>query len=130
MLLEGKLSFGEVLRVLRGDVLRMDRATFAARVGLSEAAIAKLEDDREANPTLKTLRQVFQPFGGRIGLVFPGLLGDRPREDTAEQRREILAALARTRRKKPAKEEPRTPKAADEPGAPREASRGLGANEA
>lgn len=102
MVLEGKLSYGEALRVLRADVLRVDRATFAKAVGLSEAAIAKLEDNRDANPTLKTLAQVFRPFGGRIGLVFPGLLDERPREETAAQRDEILAALERTRRRRSA----------------------------
>ena len=101
MVLVGELTFGDALRVLRGGVLRMDRASFAKAVGLSEAAIAKLEDQREANPTLETLTKVFRPFGAELGLVFPRLEErDPPSEEQRRTREGIRAALEGARRKR------------------------------
>ena len=61
------LTFGEALRYLRAVYLRISRQDLAARVDLSVAQLSALEQGR-SNPTLKTLRAVFKPFGLRVGL--------------------------------------------------------------
>jgi len=96
---EGELGLGEVVRILRSVMLGMDRKTFARTVKIATSALAVLEDDSKANPTLDTLNKVLGPFGGKLFLHFPRL-EERP-PITAEQtrRRELLGrALAGTRR--------------------------------
>ncbi|MGA9520378.1 MAG: hypothetical protein WBV82_02875 [Myxococcaceae bacterium] len=101
MVRSGELHLGEAARVLRSGVLGMDRKSFARAVKLSERAIAKLEDDPHANPTLETLSKVFAPFGGRLGLIFPRMQEPPPLgEDRRQQREAILNALAKSRRKR------------------------------
>lgn len=93
--------FGEAVRFLRAVVLRKNRESFARLVGLSQAALQKLEDRPDANPTLDTMNRMLRPFGGAVGLVFPRM--EPPPEPTldVEERRALLkAALAGTRRRK------------------------------
>jgi hypothetical protein len=79
----------------------MDRGTFARAVKVSPRAIANLEDEPDANPTLETLTRVFAPFGARMGLVFPRMEPPPQLDEAARQRRaELLTMLARTRRKR------------------------------
>jgi transcriptional regulator with XRE-family HTH domain len=68
MLLEGRLTVGQALRVLRARHLEVTRRAYAKRVGLSYSALTKLEED-EGNPTLGSIEQAFRPFGLRVGLV-------------------------------------------------------------
>ena len=97
----GEWRFGEAVRFLRAVVLRRSRHDFARLVGLSPAALQKLEDRADANPTLETLNRVLRPFGGVVGVIFPRM--DPPPAPTpeVEQRRASLqAALAGTRRRR------------------------------
>ncbi|MFZ5439342.1 MAG: hypothetical protein ACOZQL_05000 [Myxococcota bacterium] len=97
----GEWRFGEAVRFLRGVVLRKNRETFARLVGISPAALQKLEDRADANPTLDTLNRVLRPFGGAVGLIFPRMEPPPPPTVEAEQRRDSMrAALAGTRRRK------------------------------
>jgi DNA-binding XRE family transcriptional regulator len=100
MIAARELTLGEAARLLRSAVLGMDRASFAQAVGVSERAIAKLEDEPEANPTLATLTRVFRPFGAAIGLAFRPSPDDDDDPDAAARRTELRAALARTRRRR------------------------------
>ena len=97
----GEWRFGDAVRFLRAVVLRKNRLAFARLVGISPAALQKLEDRADANPTQDTLNRVLRPFGGAVGLVFPRM--EQPPQATAEveQRRAALkAALVGTRRRK------------------------------
>lgn len=99
----GEWRFGEAVRFLRAVVLRKNRETFARLVGISTAALQKLEERADANPTLDTLNRVLRPFGGAVGIVFPRMAPPPPLTIDDEQRLATLkAALAGTRRKKPA----------------------------
>lgn len=99
MVESGELRLGEAARLLRSGVLGMDRVSFGRAVKVSARALANLEDDPEANPTLETLNRVFAPFGGRVALAFPGMVPAPPLDEAARQRREALrAALARNQR--------------------------------
>lgn len=104
MVASGELRLGEAARLLRSAVLKMDRVSFAKATRLSDRAIAKLEDDPEANPTLETLVRVFAPFGGKIGLLFPRVHETAPLDDQTRARREaIRSELAKTWRRKRAR---------------------------
>lgn len=97
----GEWRFGEAVRFLRAVVLGRTRQDFARLVGLSLAALQKLEDRADANPTLNTLNRVLRPFGGAVGLVFPGMQHQPLRDEEVERRREVLrSALHATRRQK------------------------------
>lgn len=100
----GEWRFGEAVRFLRSVVLRKNRETFARIVGISTAALQKLEERADANPTLDTLNRVLKPFGGAVGLVFPRMEPPPLPTVDSEQRLGVLkAALAGTRRRKPTK---------------------------
>lgn len=92
MVRQGELGLGDAARILRKGLLGMDRASFAKAVGVSPRALAKLEDDPEANPTLHTLRRVFKPLGARVGLVFAEL-DEEGRSGEDEGRRGALLAM-------------------------------------
>lgn len=97
----GEWRFGDAVRFLRAVVLRKNRETFARLVGISPAALQKLEDRPDANPTLDTLNRVLRPFGGAVGLVFPRMEPPPVATVDVEQRHASLrAALAGTRRRK------------------------------
>jgi DNA-binding XRE family transcriptional regulator len=95
-----ELTLGDAARLLRAGVLGLDRATFAKNVGISERSLASLEDDVDANPTLETLRRVFQPFGMALGLMFKQSAREPPTEAVEQQRAALRAALAKARRKR------------------------------
>jgi transcriptional regulator with XRE-family HTH domain len=96
----GEWGFGEAVRFLRAVVLRKSRQDFARLVGISPAALQKLEDRADANPTLHTLSSVLRPFGGAVGLVFPRMApSPAPSADTEQRRAALETALAGTRRK-------------------------------
>lgn len=100
MVQSGELRIGEAARLLRSGVLGMDRGSFGRAVKVSARALANLEDDPEANPTLETLSRVFAPFGGRMALTFPGMTPPAPLDEAARHRRAaLLEALARSRRR-------------------------------
>lgn len=100
LLHRGEWRFGEVVRFLRAVVLRRSRQDFARLVGVSPAALQKLEEQVDANPTLDTLNRVLRPFGGAVGLVFPRMEPAPPPTEEVEQRRAVLMrALAGTRRR-------------------------------
>jgi transcriptional regulator with XRE-family HTH domain len=97
----GEWRFGEAVRFLRAVVLRKSRHAFARLVGVSPAALQKLEDRADANPTQDTLNRVLRPFGGVVGVVFPRMEPPPPPTLEVEQRRERLrTALAGTRRRR------------------------------
>ncbi|MDP3501214.1 MAG: hypothetical protein Q8S33_12795 [Myxococcales bacterium] len=101
----GEWRFGDAVRFLRAVVLRKNRETFARLVGISAAALQKLEDRADANPTLDTLNRVLRPFGGAVGLVFPRMEPPPVATVDLEQRHASLrAALAGTRRRKRTKD--------------------------
>lgn len=96
----GEWRLGEAVRFLRAVVLRKSRHDFARLIGLSPAALQKLEDRPDANPTLDTMNRVLRPFGGAVGLVFPRMApSPTPTEDVERRRGTLKAALARTRRR-------------------------------
>lgn len=98
---QGELSLGEALRILRSTMLGMDRQTFARTVKIATSALAVLEDDPKANPTLETLNKVFAPFGGRVGLFFPRLEEPAPlTPENARRREQLRAALSSSRRRR------------------------------
>jgi DNA-binding phage protein len=98
---QGEWRFGEAVRFLRAVVLRKNRHDFAQLVGLSTAALQKLEDRPDANPTLDTLNRVLRPFGGAVGVVFPRMNPPpAPTEDLERRRAALKRALAGTRRRK------------------------------
>jgi len=100
----GEWRFGDAVRFLRAVVLRKNRQSFARLVGISPAALQKLEDRADANPTQDTLNRVLRPFGGAVGLVFPRMEQPPAPTEDVEQRRGLLrAALVGTRRRKRAK---------------------------
>lgn len=100
----GAWRFGEAVRFLRAVVLKKNRETFARIVGVSTAALQKLEERPDANPTLDTLNRVLKPFGGTVGLVFPRMEPPTIATVDDEQRLAALqAALSGTRRRKPTK---------------------------
>jgi transcriptional regulator with XRE-family HTH domain len=97
----GEWRFGDAVRFLRAVVLRKNRETFARLVGISAAALQKLEDRADANPTLDTLNRVLRPFGGAVGLVFPRMEPPPVVTVELEQRHASLrASLAGTRRRR------------------------------
>ncbi|MGV3619834.1 MAG: hypothetical protein ACO1OB_03395 [Archangium sp.] len=97
----GEWRFGEAVRFLRAVVLRKSRADFSRMVGISPAALQKVEDDKTANPTIDTLNRVFKPFGATLGLRFPRMELQPAVTVELEQRRdELRSALGGTRRKK------------------------------
>ena len=97
----GEWHVGEAVRVLRSAVLAMDRARFARAVKVSPRALAKLEDDPEANPTVETLTRVLRPFGAKVGLVIPKMSPPPARDEAREfLRAELQAALNRNRRRR------------------------------
>ncbi|MBZ4373766.1 hypothetical protein [Corallococcus sp. AS-1-6] len=101
MVAAGKLQIGDAARILRSGVLGIGRQAFAQVVKLSERAVAKLEDDPHANPTLDTLKRVFAPFGGAVTLVFPQVEdAESLGEDRRQRRAAILGALAKSRRRR------------------------------
>lgn len=100
----GTWRFGDAVRFLRAVVLRKNRETFARLVGISPAALQKLEDRADANPTLDTLNRILRPFGGAVGLVFPRMeLPPLPTADVEQRRAALQAALAGTRRRRRSK---------------------------
>ncbi len=100
----GEWRFGEAVRFLRAVVLKKNRETFARIVGISTAALQKLEERPDSNPTLDTLSRVLKPFGGSVGIVFPRMEPPLLPTVDSEQRLGVLkAALAGTRRRKPTK---------------------------
>lgn len=97
----GEWRFGEAVRFLRAVVLRKSRPDFAQMVGVSPAALQKLEEREDANPTMETLNRVLRPFGGEVGLVFPRMNpAPQPTSDDEQRRASLRAALAGTRRKR------------------------------
>jgi transcriptional regulator with XRE-family HTH domain len=96
----GEWRFGEAVRFLRAVVMRQNRHDFARRVGISPAALQKLEDRADANPTMDTMSRVLQPFGGAVGVVFPRMMPPPVATEELERRRAALkTALAGTRRR-------------------------------
>ncbi|WP_404370515.1 helix-turn-helix domain-containing protein [Corallococcus coralloides] len=101
MVAAGELQIGDAARILRSGVLGLGRQAFAQVVKLSERAVAKLEDDPHANPTLDTLKRVFAPFGGAVTLVFPQVEdAESLGEDRRQRRAAIQGALAKSRRRR------------------------------
>ena len=95
----GDWRLGEAVRFLRAVVLKKSRADFSRIVGISPASLQKLEDARDANPTLDTLNRVFRPFGATIGLRFPRMEVQPVVTVELEARRNALnAALEGTRK--------------------------------
>ncbi len=97
----GQWRFGDAVRFLRAVVLGRSRHDFARLVGISPAALQKLEDRADANPTLDTLNRVLRPFGGAVGLIFPRM-APPPAPTVDDERRDdaLKAALAGTRRRR------------------------------
>jgi transcriptional regulator with XRE-family HTH domain len=100
LLSSGELHLGDAVRILRSAVLGMDRESFARAVRLSASALARLEDNPKANPTIDTLNRIFAPFGGHVGLIFRHEEPAPPDERQKELREALRGALAKSRRKR------------------------------
>jgi len=64
----GEISEGELLSYLRKDLLKVSQESYAKLVGVSRRTLSDIENNN-ANLSVKTLNQVFKPFGLKIGLL-------------------------------------------------------------
>lgn len=86
MLLNGALTMGQALRVLRATHLGVTRRAYARMVKVSNSTLADLENDT-GNPTLKSVQRAFRPFGLVLGLL------PRQRASVALARPDVAADL-------------------------------------
>ncbi|WP_210401678.1 helix-turn-helix domain-containing protein [Lacimicrobium sp. SS2-24] len=65
---QDELTLGQMLKILRKDLLEMTQADYAKLVGISRRSLSDLEQDR-SHSTAHILNAVFTPFGLKTGLV-------------------------------------------------------------
>lgn len=63
-----ELTLGQMLKIMRKDLLEMTQAEYARLVGISRRSLCDLEQDK-SHPTAHILDAVFSPFGLRTGLI-------------------------------------------------------------
>lgn len=64
----GQIDFGEAIKRLRKEIAGLKQQDFAKLAGISLRTLAQIESGH-GNPTIKTLNQLFQLFGLRVGVV-------------------------------------------------------------
>ncbi len=67
-LLAGEISEGDVLRILRRDVLGLNQNDYAKLVGISRRTLSDMEGDK-GNVTLEVMNRVFRPLGLKVCLI-------------------------------------------------------------
>ncbi|WP_102794732.1 helix-turn-helix domain-containing protein [Bowmanella denitrificans] len=63
-----ELSAGQILKILRKDILEMSQVEYAALTGISRRTLSDLEQDL-SSPTFLVFNAAFQPFGLQAGLI-------------------------------------------------------------
>ncbi|ALT00171.1 hypothetical protein AT746_19145 [Lacimicrobium alkaliphilum] len=63
-----ELTLGQMLRIMRKDLLEMTQFDYAKLVGISRRSLCDLEQDK-SHPTAHNLNAVFAPFGLKTGLI-------------------------------------------------------------
>lgn len=66
--LQGKLSEGEMLQMLRKKILGMNQDKYAKLVQISRRTLTSIEKNR-GNQSTDVLNRVFRPFGLHVGIV-------------------------------------------------------------
>lgn len=74
--IQGRITYGEMLRQLRIELTGMTQTDFASRVGISRRSLTQLEND-DSNPTIGVLSRVFRPFGLMVGMTPMGSIKER-----------------------------------------------------
>lgn len=64
---QGELTQGQLLKVLRIEVLGIKQVQFAKLVQVSRKTLSDVENDT-GNYSVNTLNQIFRPFGLQLGL--------------------------------------------------------------
>ena len=67
-LYSGAIHEGELLRNLRKELLGMDQERYASLIGISRRTLSAIERNTAA-PSLKTVDQIFRPFGLKMALT-------------------------------------------------------------
>ena len=67
-MMEGELSQGEALKMLRIKVLGLKQEDYAQLVGVSRKTLSENENNK-GNYSADVVNKVFQPFGLKVGLV-------------------------------------------------------------
>lgn len=65
---QGLLSMGQIIQIMRKDILEMNQTQFAQLTGISRRTLSDLEQDK-GSPTLSVLDAVLAPFGIKTGLL-------------------------------------------------------------
>lgn len=63
-----ELSAGQILKILRKDIMEMSQTDYAKMIGISRRTLSDLEQDL-GSPTFHVFNAAFQPFGLQAGLV-------------------------------------------------------------
>ncbi|EWH02965.1 helix-turn-helix transcriptional regulator [Halomonas sp. BC04] len=67
-LLAGEIREGDVLRILRRDVLGLSQNDYAKLVSISRRTLSDMEGDK-GNVTLEVMNRVFRPLGLKVCLM-------------------------------------------------------------
>lgn len=67
-LMREEISEGQLLRMLRRDVLGLSQDEYARLVGVSRRTLSDLERG-QGNATIELVDRVFRPLGLRVGLI-------------------------------------------------------------
>ncbi|MBN7821668.1 helix-turn-helix transcriptional regulator [Bowmanella yangjiangensis] len=63
-----ELSTGQILKILRKDIMEMSQTEYAKMIGISRRTLSDLEQDL-GSPTFHIFNAAFKPFGLQAGLV-------------------------------------------------------------
>lgn len=66
--MQGELTQGQLLKKLRGKVLKMTQQHYAEMVNVSRRSLVKIEND-QGNPSAELVDHVFKPFSLKSGIV-------------------------------------------------------------
>ena len=75
-----RLDLGPALRALRRKA-DLSQRELAARSGVSQAAIARIESGRSRNPSFRTVERLARAAGGAVGLATPEQTEPVPQEE-------------------------------------------------
>ncbi|AMD02379.1 helix-turn-helix domain-containing protein [Halomonas chromatireducens] len=67
-LVAGEISEGDLLRLLRRDVLGLTQNDYARLVGISRRTLSDMEGDK-GNVTLEVMNRAFRPLGLKVCLM-------------------------------------------------------------
>ncbi|MDQ2077490.1 helix-turn-helix transcriptional regulator [Marinimicrobium sp. ABcell2] len=74
--IQGRITYGDMLRQLRIELTGMTQAEFASLAGISRRSLTQLENDG-SNPTVAVFGRAFRPFGLRVGFTPMGSTKER-----------------------------------------------------